>query len=129
MLERLAGMADRPRLDILAITNILIDVLNEQLRKQAEEVSAVLKQLAHPTRLKVLCCLLEGEKTVSELIAYADASQSWVSQFLARMKLEGLVEARKDGIYVYYRISEPRLKTLMEAIYRAYCGAGKKRKE
>jgi ArsR family transcriptional regulator len=103
-------------------------MLKHQLSKRAKEVSGVLKQLAHPIRLQVLCCLLEGEKTVSELVAYTDASQSWVSQFLARMKLEGLVDARKDGIYVYYRIAEPRLKTLMEAIYRAYCGPEKKRK-
>jgi DNA-binding transcriptional ArsR family regulator len=104
-------------------------MMKEQLRKRAEEVSEVLKQLAHPDRLKVLCCLLEGEKTVNELVAYADASQSWVSQFLARMKLAGLVESRKAGTFVHYRIAEPRLKTLMDAIYRAYCVPKPRKKE
>ncbi len=96
--------------------------MKEQLSRQADEVSAVLKQLAHPTRLKVLCCLLEGEKTVTDLVEYADSSQSWVSQFLSKMKAEGLVDSRKDGIFVFYRIAEPRLRVLMEALYKSYCG-------
>jgi DNA-binding transcriptional ArsR family regulator len=104
-------------------------MMNDQLARQAKEVSAVLKQLAHPARLRVLCSLLEGEKTVGELVEYSDSSQSWVSQFLSRMKLGGLVDARKEGTYVFYRISEPRLKTLMEAIYKAYCVKQKEKRE
>lgn len=103
-------------------------MMNDDLSRRAEEVAAVLKQLAHPTRLKILCCLLEGERTVTELVAYAGASQSWVSQFLSRMKLAGMVDASKRGVYVHYRISEPRLRTLMSAIYRAYCGPQKKKR-
>ena len=95
--------------------------MNEQLAKQAKEVSLVLKQLAHPDRLRVLCCLVDGEKSVSQLVEFAGASQPWVSQFLARMRLHGLVDTRKDGNFVYYRISEPRLKVLLQAIYKAYC--------
>lgn len=101
---------------------------NHLLAKQATEVSAVLKQLAHPDRLRVLCCLLEGEKTVGELVQYADASQSWVSQFLTRMKLEGLVDAKKEGTFVRYRISDTRLHDLMDAIYKAYCPAFKSKR-
>lgn len=103
-------------------------MMKDQLSKNAEEVSGVLKQLAHPTRLKVLCCLLEGEKAVSELVEYADSSQSWVSQFLSRMKLDGLVDSRKEGLFVHYRIAEPRLKVLIEAIYRSYCVTASKEK-
>lgn len=106
-----------------------MSMLNEQLAKQAEEVSGVLKQLSHPTRLKVLCCLLQGEKTVTQLVEYADASQSWVSQFLSRMKLEGLVDSKKAGTFVYYRISDPKLKALIDAIYKVYCIHKKPKKE
>ncbi|MBS1958499.1 MAG: helix-turn-helix transcriptional regulator [Bdellovibrionales bacterium] len=98
--------------------------MKEQLSKKAEQVSLVLKQLAHPDRLMVLCCLLDGEKTVNELVGYANASQSWVSQFLSKMKLSGLVDSQKKGVFVYYRIAEPRLKAIMTAIYKAYCVAG-----
>lgn len=102
-------------------------MMNEQLVRQAKEVSAVLKQLAHPTRLKVLCSLVNEEKTVGELVEYTASSQSWVSQFLARMRLEGLVDSRKQGTFVYYRISDPRLKRLMQAIYKTYCSEKKQR--
>jgi len=98
---------------------------NEELTKKADQVSKILKQLAHPSRLKVLCFLTEGEKTVNELVAYADASQSWVSQFLARMKSDGLIESEKKGIFVHYRIRETKLKALMEAIFKIYCSPSK----
>lgn len=111
----------RAGLYILVFYNILIVMMNERLAKQAEAVSAVLKHLGHPTRLKVLCCMLDSEKSVNELSAYSGASQSWVSQFLARMKFDGLVASRKEGTFVYYRISEQRLKGLMKAIYETYC--------
>lgn len=96
-------------------------MIDEQLAKKAEEVSAVLKQLAHPDRLKVLCGLLEKEKTVSELVDYTKASQSWVSQFLARMKLGGMLDSRKEGNFVYYRIADPKIRELMRSIYKTYC--------
>ncbi len=102
---------------------------DDKLSKQAEVVSATLKQLAHPDRLRVLCCLTEKEKTVSELIEFSGASQSWVSQLLSRMKLEGLVDSRKEGNFVYYKISDPRLKELMQAIYKTYCLSGKTKRE
>ena len=107
---------------------MLISVMKEDLEKKAEEVAAVLKQLAHPTRLKLLCGLLDGEKTVGELVESLSEAQSWVSQILSRMKLEGLVEARKEGSFVYYRIADPRLDELMKSIYQIYCTPSRRRK-
>jgi DNA-binding transcriptional ArsR family regulator len=101
--------------------------MKEELSKRALEVSQVLKQLAHPDRLLLLCCLLEGEKTVNELADYAQASQSWVSQLLSKMKLTGLVDSRKSGVFVYYRITEPRLKAIMKTLYKAYCSPNKEK--
>ncbi|MBK9292839.1 MAG: winged helix-turn-helix transcriptional regulator [Oligoflexia bacterium] len=89
--------------------------------KQAFEVATVLKQLAHPDRLRVLCTLVDKEKTVNELVKTCQASQSWVSQFLARMKHEGLVESRREGLYVYYKVADPGISTVMRAIQKAYC--------
>lgn len=89
--------------------------------KQAETVSAVLKQLAHPDRLKVLCALVDGEKSVNQLVDYCKASQSWVSQFLGKMKLAGLVESKKDGLFVYYKVADPGVVLIMKAVQKAYC--------
>lgn len=116
-------------LHILVKYNILILMNTDQLSTNAIKVSQVLKQLAHPDRLKVLCCLLESEKTVNDLVDYSNASQSWVSQFLSKMKLSGLVDSRKDGTFVYYRIADPRVQILMQGIYRAYCSETTKPKK
>lgn len=95
------------------------------LARRADEVSVILKQLANPVRLRVICALLEGDKSVGELVAVAGSSQPWVSQFLARMRSDGLVEANKQGQFVRYRIADPRIRDLMRAIQRVYCPPSK----
>jgi len=94
---------------------------SDQLARNAEEVARILKQLAHPVRLKILCCLEENEKTVTHIVEHSGASQSWVSQFLARMKLEGLIASRREGSFVYYRIADPRLSRLLKSVREIYC--------
>jgi DNA-binding transcriptional ArsR family regulator len=93
----------------------------QDLSAHSEEVSAMLKSLAHPVRLKVLCFLIEGEKSVNDIVEYCGVSQSGISQFLGRMRLEGLVEARKEGSFVYYGIADKRLIKLMGFLKDTYC--------
>jgi DNA-binding transcriptional ArsR family regulator len=100
--------------------------MNADLSKQAIEVSKTLKALAHPARLKVLCALLEGEKTAGELVDYAGESQSFVSQLLSRMRLEGLIDSRKEGTFVHYQICDPKVVTLMKSIETVFCKKTKK---
>lgn len=102
--------------------------MNAELSKHAQEVSKTLKALAHPARLKVLCALVGGEKSAGELVEYAGESQSFVSQLLSRMRLEGLIESRKEGTYVHYRISDARVITLMKSIENVFCKDLKKGK-
>ena len=89
--------------------------------KQCEEVSQCLKSLSHPVRLKVLCQLIERERSVNELKDFCEISQSAMSQFLNRMKAEGIVEARREGTYVFYRVADPKLMKLLKAIKEIYC--------
>lgn len=91
------------------------------LRRQSAEVAALLKQLSHPQRLLILCGLAEGEKTVGEIENTCGASQSAVSQFLKGMRLEGLIEARRDGKQVYYKIVDKRVLTLIRSLYLIFC--------
>jgi len=95
--------------------------LANALSKNAEDVSGVLKQLAHPVRLKILCTLIEGEKSVGELVESCDASQSFISQLLSRMKAENLVVCRKDANFAFYRISDERLIKVMRTLRDVYC--------
>ena len=95
--------------------------MSDELSRQARKVSQVFKQLSNPARLMALCCMVQKERTVTELVSYTGASQSWVSQFLASMKSYGLVASRRQSTFVYYRISDLKLRMLMKAIYRVYC--------
>lgn len=92
-----------------------------KLRKSCVEVSRILKALAHPRRLMILGILLEGPKTVSELVEACGGSQSQISHFLMRMKLEGLVKAERDGRYVSYSVADRRLAKLIRVVQNEYC--------
>ncbi|HAM36372.1 MAG TPA: transcriptional regulator [Elusimicrobia bacterium] len=88
---------------------------------RCEGASRMLKHLAHPRRLLILCHLSEGEKTVSELEGLCGVSQSQVSQFLGRMRSEGLVAGRRNGHCVVYRIEDGKVLKLIKALHAIFC--------
>lgn len=90
------------------------------LLQQCEEVSQMLKSLAHPIRLKILCFLMNGEKSVNELTEFCGISQSAMSQFLNRMRKEKVIASRKEGTFVYYTISNPKVDRILKAIKESY---------
>lgn len=92
-----------------------------EVMTQSEQVSQVLKLLSHPGRLKILCALIEGEKTVNELTELCELSQSASSQFLARMKAEGLLDSRRESHFVYYQIQDLKIKKLIKSIKEIFC--------
>ena len=94
---------------------------SEKFADQCESVSSLLKAIAHPQRLKILCLLIEGPCTVTELEEYCGASQSSVSQYLGKMKLEGLLTARREGKQIYYSIDNEDLVKLMKAMQKIFC--------
>ncbi len=93
----------------------------KEILEKCDEVSQTLKSLAHPVRLKVLCQILEGEKTVNELTEFCEIPQSAMSQFLNRMKNEGVLESRKEGTRVYYNLADIKTKKLLKSIKEIYC--------
>lgn len=92
-----------------------------KIKKSCDEVCSILKSLSHPQRLLVLGHLLQGSKSVSELVDLCELSQSQMSQFLTRMKFEGLVSSEKLGTSQVYSIADKRLIHLMRAIQSEYC--------
>lgn len=88
---------------------------------KCEEVAGILKQLAHPQRLNILCQLALGTRNVSELERSSGASQSSVSQFLSRMKADGLVDCRRENRSVYYHIKDQRVTRLLKNMYEIFC--------
>ncbi len=93
----------------------------KMMASRCDEVSQVLKSLSHPIRLKVLCSLIDREKTVGELVEFGGISQSAMSQFLIRLKNEGVLSSRKEGTSVYYTLADERLKKLIHSIKEIFC--------
>ena len=93
----------------------------EVMKEKCNEAATLLKTLSHPERLKILCELVDGEKNVSEIIKKVGLSQSATSQFLIRMKLEGLVSSRKQSQTVFYKISNPNVESVMSALQSIFC--------
>lgn len=76
----------------------------------------VIKCMGHPLRLRLLEALEDGERSVSELRAHSGASQSAVSQQLAILKAKGIVECRREGTHVLYRVTEPKVTSILGCI-------------
>jgi DNA-binding transcriptional ArsR family regulator len=91
------------------------------LEAKAEEVAATLAAMANPTRLLVMCTLLEGEKSVGDLAEIVHLSPAALSQHLGKMRALRLVATRRDGQTIYYSLASAEVKALLETLYRIYC--------
>jgi DNA-binding transcriptional ArsR family regulator len=91
------------------------------LEAKAEEVSRVLTAMANPKRLLVLCNLLEGEQSVGTLAEAVGLAQAALSQHLSKMRALGLLETRRDGQTIYYRLASAEVRSLLETLYQLYC--------
>ncbi len=91
------------------------------MEARAEEVSGLMKSLSHPTRLMILCQLVEGEKSVGELAALLGCPQPAMSRQLALLRAEDLVRTRREGQTVYYVLPKGRVSRLMSYLYRNFC--------
>jgi len=71
--------------------------------------SDVCKTLASPKRIEILDALKSGEKTVSELVEILGVPKANVSQHLAVMRYKGILKSRREGINIYYSVSNPKV--------------------
>jgi DNA-binding transcriptional ArsR family regulator len=87
----------------------------------ARKASDFLKAISHEDRLLILCLLIDGERTVNELEQILKLRQAAVSQQLARLRADGLVEARRNGKSVHYSLARPDVVEIISALYRTFC--------
>ncbi|MDO5647184.1 helix-turn-helix transcriptional regulator [Paracoccus sp. (in: a-proteobacteria)] len=92
-----------------------------QMTTRAAEASAFMKALAHEGRMMILCHLSNGEKTVTELENLLGQRQAAVSQQLARLRAEGLVECRAQGKARLYSVADPRAAQVVGLMYQLFC--------
>lgn len=93
----------------------------DRMADAAAEASNLLKALSHEGRLMILCHLAGGEKSVTELEDLLGARQAAVSQQLARLRLEGLVQPRRDGKAIYYRLADARAARILQVVHDIFC--------
>lgn len=85
------------------------------------EASELLKTMSNPSRLAILCCIREQEMSVGELAEFLDLGQSALSQHLARLRDQGLVQTRREQQMIFYSLSSPEVVQLIKVLRKMYC--------
>jgi DNA-binding transcriptional ArsR family regulator len=91
------------------------------LVKLSSEVADLLKNIANPIRLMVLCNLLNKDMTVSDLLECIDISQSALSQHLTILREKNIIKDTKSRKYVYYSISDVKTKQILGFLHQICC--------
>lgn len=97
-----------------------------QMMASAEQASRFLKTLANPNRLLILCILSQGERSVGELEELLKIRQPTLSQQLAILRDEELVETRRDGKQVFYKLASDETERVIGLLYELYCDSSAK---
>ncbi len=95
----------------------------QEMEKNSAKAVVLLKAMANERRLQILCMLLENELSVGELSSRLELSQSALSQHLAWLRRDGLVNTRKEAQTVFYTLSSTEVKAMIELLHRLYCQA------
>jgi DNA-binding transcriptional ArsR family regulator len=98
-----------------------------RLRGSAVRVTDLLKAMANPSRLMILCQLAEGEKSVGEMESVVGLSQSGLSQHLAVLRRKRIVATRREAQSIYYSLASKEVEEIMASLYRIFCARVAKR--
>ncbi|EUB99329.1 transcriptional regulator, ArsR family [Rhizobium sp. CF080] len=94
---------------------------SQDMTARAAEVSSLLKTLAHPGRLMLVCTLVDGEFSVSALEAKTDIHQPHLSQHLTWLREARIVATRREGKQIFYSLTEEKAAQLVNALHRIFC--------
>jgi len=89
--------------------------MNEMIER-VSEISELMKSFSNKDKLAILCFLWNEEKNVSEIMTCTSISQSQISQYLWKMKLEWILDSEKKWKEVFYKISDPKILELISAM-------------
>ena len=93
------------------------------MRAHAGDAAGLMKALGNESRLMILCTLVEGERSVSELNEVVALSQSALSQQLARLRQQGLVKTRRESQTIFYSLADGPADRVIHLLHDIYCGA------
>ncbi|MEJ8309090.1 sulfite-sensing transcriptional repressor BigR [Agrobacterium larrymoorei] len=92
-----------------------------EMANRATEVANLLKTLSHPARLMIVCTLVEGEFSVSDLEERLDLHQPHLSQHLTVLRGSCIVDTRREGKQIFYRLTEEKAAQLVASLYEIFC--------
>lgn len=93
----------------------------DAFKNAAKDTASLLKVLANENRLLILCTLMNKEMSVSELNEHIDLSQSALSQHLAVLRKEQVVETRREAQTIYYLVKSPQVLSLLNVLHELFC--------
>lgn len=93
----------------------------DQMEISAAQAEALLKAMANRHRLMLLCQLIEGERSVGDLVELLGLKWPAVSQHLSLLRKDGLVSARREGQTIWYAVASPPAREILFTLYRYYC--------
>lgn len=92
-----------------------------EMAGRAGEVANLLKTLSHQARLMIVCTLVEGEFSVGEIEEKLDIHQPHLSQHLTVLRSSEIVETRREGKQIFYRLTGEKAAQLVSALYDIFC--------
>ena len=95
----------------------------EEMVEHAADAAGLMKALGNESRLMILCTLVSGERTVGELNDIVPLSQSALSQQLARLRQQGLVETRRESQTIFYSLVPGPADRVIHLLHEIYCGS------
>lgn len=95
---------------------------NDEMKDEdVEHVAALLKTMAHPIRMRILCLLQDKEMTVGELREEVKTTNANVSQHLTILRNKQIIGYRKEANFIYNRIADPRIVELISTMKDLFC--------
>lgn len=91
------------------------------MQVNAGEAATLLRMLANPSRLLVVCALVSREHTAGELEELVGLSQSAISQHLAKLRQQEIVQTRRRGQNIFYRLGDDRAARVVETLHSLFC--------
>jgi DNA-binding transcriptional ArsR family regulator len=103
---------------------VLMDNSSTHMREHAADAARLMNALGNESRLMILCMLAEGEQSVGALNEAIPLSQSALSQQLARLRRQGLVETRRESQAIFYSLGKGPAEKVIHLLHDLYCPAG-----
>lgn len=109
----------------MANSKVVAQLSIEDMKEHAAEAADLMNALGNESRLMILCILAEGECSVGDLNNVIPLSQSALSQQLARLRHQGLVETRREAQTIYYSLGAGPAEKIIHLLHDIYCGEQK----